>query len=86
MIHYSRNHRDQVTVVDSVHKQHVSSLVWGNGPTSNTLFAGTAEDQDSGVSGHIAVVSLQTDLVTVMDGIQNIGEVDALGISPQGMP
>lgn len=84
MIHHSRKHRDRVDVVDPVHKQHVSSLVWGNGPTSNTLFAGTMEDQESGFRGHIAVVSLRTDLVTVMDRTQNIGEVDALGISPQG--
>ena len=84
MIHHSRKHRDRVDVVDSAHKQHVSSLVWGNGPTSNTLFAGTMEDQESGSSGHIAVVSLRTDLITVMDRTQNIGEVDALGISPQG--
>ena len=42
------------------------------------------EDQDSGFKGHIAVVSLRTDLVTVMDRVQNIGAVDALGISPQG--
>lgn len=42
------------------------------------------EDQESGFRGHIAVVSLRTDLVTVMDRTQNIGEVDALGISPQG--
>lgn len=84
MIHHSRKHRDRVDVVDPAHKQHVSSLVWGNGPTSNTLFAGTMEDQESGSSGHIAVVSLRTDLITVMDRTQNIGEVDALGISPQG--
>lgn len=84
MIHYSRVHRERVTVVDPVHKQHVSSLVWGSGPTSNTLFAGTMEDQDSGSNGRIAIVSLRSDLVTVMDTTQNIGEVDALGISPQG--
>ena len=41
MIHYSREHRDRIDVVDPVYKQHVSSLVWGNGPTSHTLFAGT---------------------------------------------
>ena len=84
MIHYSRNVRERVTVVDPVHKQHVSSLLWGCGPTSNILFAGTMEDRDSGSSGHIATVSLRSDLVTVMDTTQNIGEVDALGISPQG--
>ena len=84
MIHYSRARRERVTVVDPVHEQHVSSLVWGSGPTSNALFAGTMEDRDSGTSGRIAMVSLQSDLVTVMDTTQNIGEVDALGISPQG--
>lgn len=84
MIHHSRIHRDRVIVVDAVHKQHVSSLVWGSGPTNNILFAGTMEDQDSGSNGHIASVSVRTDLVTVMETTQNIGEVDALGISPQG--
>lgn len=84
MVHYSRNHRDRVDVIDPAHEQHVSSLVWGNGPTRNTLFAGTMEDQDFGFRGHIAVVTLRTDLITVMDRTQNIGEVDALGISPQG--
>ena len=84
MIHYSRAHRERVTVVDPANKQHVSSLVWGSGPTNNTLFAGTMEDQDYGSNGHIAMVSLRSDLVTVMDTTQNIGEVDALGISPQG--
>jgi hypothetical protein len=86
MIHYSRKHRDRVDVVDPAHGQHVSSLVWGSGPTSNTLFAGTMEDQESGSNGQIAVVTLRTDLITVMDRTQNIGEVDALGISPQGTP
>jgi len=85
MIHRSLIDRDRVEVVDPAHKQHVSSLVWGSGPTGNTLFAGTMEDQASGSNGHIAVVSLRTDLITVMDRTQNIGEVDALGISPQGM-
>jgi len=83
MIHHSRNHRDRVDVIDPAHEQHVSSLVWGNGPTRNTLFAGTMEDVGSGSNGHIAVVSLRSDLITVMDR-QNIGEVGALGMSPQG--
>jgi WD40 repeat protein len=84
MVHYSRSNRARVPVVDAVHKQHVSSLAWGSGPTNNILFAGTVEDRDSGSNGHIAVVSLRTDPPTIMYRTQNIGEVDALGISPQG--